>query len=148
MRMEDKTQLMGQRLSRLDSLLRLGFKYSGVRSVSSGGAAGPSFEYVFERKNVSVEIVFFPEHKNEDDYVLVYILRSEKKAEINLVDWLRKHGYLSGDEFDLSSYRGSFINKVDALVVRLESAFSKAELMPILSGDSWEDIPFDWGGTR
>lgn len=144
----EKIKLVESKLSKCDGLLSFDLKLVDIESRLGTKLLGESFVFKFSNRLRSVQVIFYPQPNNED-YFLVNLVNQENKEIFNIKDWLKKHEMIEPlSPFKLSSYAGSFEERLDLFVAYLGRLFSHDILEQILQGDSWESVDFDWAGMR
>jgi hypothetical protein len=132
--------------SALSVLVGLGFGCKTIERVPPTKVVGESYHmYLANSKDRSVEITYYPPFHNENDagMLIVFVEKLGNKNPIDVEDWLKKHDRLESPKaFVLSSYEGSYIEKLEGCSKFLNEVFTDPELQAILKGETWEHIPY------
>ncbi|UOD28310.1 hypothetical protein INH39_23040 [Massilia violaceinigra] len=81
--------------------------------------------------------------------VSIFVRNTENKEIFSLVSWLKfKNIDVAIRGFHLIDYVGDFTTRLHSFLGDLSLILSMAPLSAILLGDTWETVPFDWGGMR
>jgi len=141
-----KTQIVRKLLQRTpDELQKLGFNY--VRSeTEESETTGASTSFVHEAKDKGVVVDISFNALGGDEFIIVVIERSDGK---NMVanDFIKLHRLGSDEMFELSSYSGGFESQLQVCAQTIVSTITK-HMKDILTGQSWEEVPIDWGPYR
>lgn len=85
-----------------------------------------------------------------EDYCTLRISNSAANDDFSLQDWLNamQRNDNSVSRFNLASYSGSYDDRLAALFAYLDSQLQHSRLAPILHGETWEHVSFDWTGLK
>ncbi|GAA6167976.1 hypothetical protein [Sessilibacter corallicola] len=145
----EKANLVKLKLMSLDSFKKANLGFQKEEYIEPTDLLGEGFKFWFSgMHSIEVSVKFNPISNGNDNFTL-FIYSRKIGSDFCLDDWLKIHGEENViDAFRLLSYSGSFSDRLDAFFIYLESIFSMPELMNILSGTEWEDVPFDWAGMK
>lgn len=147
---KEKSHKIESMLVLLDRLSDSGFVFRGLTHAPSKGPAGESYKYLLSSdKDISVELIFYPEFEGKPDYILVYMTDNKTGKYFSLDSWLQKTISIGQrSPFDLSAYEGSFEQKLREFLIFLNNLFVSPELKAVVDGRVWVDVEFNWGGAK
>ncbi len=103
---------------------------------------------IHNKKMRSIEFIYHP-RDNGRSYFLINIENTKTNKSFNMEDWLRTKKILKKEDyFKLEKYQGCFEEKINSFLLFIENEFKNNQLIKIINGEFWEDIPFDWAGMR
>lgn len=145
----EKAKLVRSKIVSLNSFLNASLAFQKQEYIQPTELLGECFEFWFSGEGgVDVSVSFSPKSNGNDNFT-VFIYNRKIGSDFCLDDWLKIHGVKNViDSFRLSSYSGEFSERLDLFFMYLESIFSIPELMNILSGREWEEVPFNWAGMK
>lgn len=94
-----------------------------------------------------IDFIFYPD--DETDVVLITIINTATGTNFFLNHWIKKHKIpITTKHLHLHKYTGSFNEKIKHYVDYLNSTLENKDLVSILAGKTWQNVPFDWAGMR
>ncbi|WP_444916569.1 hypothetical protein [Microbulbifer sp. JMSA003] len=137
----EKLQLLEDLLKAMPCIGRCQFTYHGIDICAESKIAGASYEYTFKNSaGVVLQFVFYPEFKEEPDYLLCYIESPKFEEEANLVSILKEFD-INLNLSNLDQFQGDFGAKATALVGLINQTLGRPELSNILVGISGVSVP-------
>lgn len=109
------------------------------------------FMYKFSFENGSdIKLTFFFDELANTHNIGVFIENNRIKDDIKLSDWLKYNGNIyKKDPFEFQTYHPNNIKKqIYGIITFLKETFDLEEVKKIISGENWDETPFDWGGLR
>jgi len=145
---KETIELFESNLAILSSLFDKGYAPNKGTLVPPTRVLPEGYEIRFvNNMDVSVAITFYQIAEGED-FFRVFVYGDNKKS-FNLFNWLKYHEQVSDRSiFKFSQFSGNFSSQLKQLLARINLFLSDDSLEPILNGESWEEIPFDWAGMR
>ncbi|WP_146119010.1 hypothetical protein [Blastopirellula marina] len=127
----------------------LGLSLDEQRFVPATDLVGPAWEFTFKGQNERRLIFDYSPVAGDKDYIVIRIADILQRQSFFLKYWLKVHSiHHRPAPFKLSSYPGSFHEQSTAFVQYLDQLLCRPDMMAILMGNEWEDIPFDWGDLK
>ena len=130
----------------MEFLLRLGFVGPTIAVLDEPAAFEwtDKLTYTSElaKRAVRIVTVRFP----DGDWTVVPLIKAEDDRRLDLVTWMEHKGINSPLRF-MSAKGEEPTTFLRAFCIDFEG-ICEGPLKPILLGEDWVDLPFDWGGHR
>jgi len=130
------------------SLRSFGFSFASEK-VEKSKVLHDAYVFTFLNKKVNRTLDFSIRNtaSSNDSFLSVYIF-NEKNESLSIEDYLSKHKlYQERDYFRLSTYPGDSSEKVTRFFGFIISIITN-NIREIITGEKWENIPFDWHGYK
>ena len=148
MNVNEKIQVFESQLKLLTGIKDNNYAFLEKKIIPAKNSLPENYEYIFSNnQNRLITVVFSPHTERVTSSFRMRNSLNEDSFSVG--NWLKYHDKWEGyDKFHIGSYNGNFLEQVTALFLYFTSIFTADDFLPIITGEKWEDVPFDWAGMR
>lgn len=139
-------------LYKFPALHDIGYMYTDTKLIPATKNTKEAYRIRFtQEERLAVDIYFMPFSDNKIGIFSVFLRNLGKKdfySSFEIGNWFKAHNRpLSPQAFILSEYEGSIEERIEAFKAYLSDLLLDPELQPVIRGQKWEEVPFDWNSV-